>query len=99
MGDDSASGQVGLVSAARVLKFQVSRSHAECSFSELGGPMIQVEAIGTWSEFCFFVSLFMRHQHALVPLVHKPSFAMDVLNRRDQRDEAFRGLLFSIGSL
>jgi hypothetical protein len=29
--------------------------------------------------------------------VHKPSFAMDVLNRRDQRDEAFRGLLFSIG--
>jgi hypothetical protein len=59
--------------------------------------MIQVEAIGTWSEFCFFVSLFMRHQHALVPLVHKPTFAMDVLNRKDQRDEAFRGLLFSIG--
>ncbi|KAK1921136.1 hypothetical protein DB88DRAFT_499777 [Papiliotrema laurentii] len=65
-------------------------------FSELGGPMPQVEAIGTWSEFCFFVSLYMRHQHALVPLVHKPTFAMDVLHRRDQRDEAFRGLLFSI---
>jgi hypothetical protein len=61
--------------------------------------MIQVEAIGTWSEFCFFVSLFMRHQHALVPLIHKPTFAMDVLNRKDQRDEAFRGLLFSIGEL
>lgn len=59
--------------------------------------MPQVEAIGTWSEFCFFVSLYMRHQHALVPLVHKPTFAMDVLHRRDQRDEAFRGLLFSIG--
>lgn len=59
--------------------------------------MVQVEAIGTWSEFCFFVSLFMRHQHALVPLIHKPTFAMDVLNRKDQRDEAFRGLLFSIG--
>ena len=70
---------------------------ADDSFANLGGPMVQVEAIGTWSEVCFFVSLFMRHQHALVPLVHKPTFAMDVLNRRDQRDEAFRGLLFSIG--
>lgn len=73
------------------------RSRADGSFSNLGGPMIQVEAIGTWSEFCFFVSLFMRHQHALVPLIHKPTFAMDVLNRKDQRDESFRGLLFSIG--
>jgi hypothetical protein len=66
------------------------------SFIDLGGNVPQVEAIGTWSEFCFFFSLYMRHQHALVPLVHKPTFAMDVLNRRDQRDEAFRGLLFSI---
>lgn len=39
----------------------------------------------------------MRHQHVLVPIVHKSSFASDLLHRRDQRDETFRGLLASIG--
>ena len=59
--------------------------------------MGQVESIGSWAEFCFFFSLFMRHQHALVPLIHKPSFAIDALNRRDKTDESFRGLSCSIG--
>jgi hypothetical protein len=36
-------------------------------------------------------------QHGLMPLVHKPSFALDVLQRRDTGDEVFRGLLCSIG--
>lgn len=56
-----------------------------------------IDVIAPWSDICFFLSLYMRHQHVLVPIVHKPSFASDVLHRRDQRDETFRGLLASIG--
>lgn len=57
----------------------------------------QIDEIAPWSDICFFISLHMRHQHSLVPLVHKPTFAQDVLQRRDQRDEVFRGLLCSLG--
>lgn len=59
----------------------------------------QIEAVAAWSDICFFVSLHMRHQHGLMPLVHKPTFAQDVLQRRDVADETFRGLLCSIGEL
>lgn len=56
-----------------------------------------IDVIAPWSDICFFLSLHMRHQHVLVPIVHKPSFASDLLHRRDQRDETFRGLVASIG--
>ncbi|KAL7418286.1 hypothetical protein Q5752_006742 [Cryptotrichosporon argae] len=52
-----------------------------------------------WGDVSFFVSLFIKHQHALVPLVHRPTFAGDMLHRRDERDNAFRGLLASIGTI
>jgi hypothetical protein len=55
------------------------------------------EDLAEWVDICFFLSLHTRHQHALVPLVHQPSFALDVLHRRDQRDESFRCLLISLG--
>lgn len=57
----------------------------------------QIEAVAAWHDVCFFISLHMRHQHGLMPLVHKPTFAQDVLQRRDKTDETFRGLLCSIG--
>lgn len=57
-----------------------------------------IEAIASWGDITFFISLHTRYQHALVPFLHRPSFAWDILQRRDQRDEAFRGLLFSIGA-
>ncbi|ORY30802.1 hypothetical protein BCR39DRAFT_528419 [Naematelia encephala] len=56
----------------------------------------QIESIASWSEVCRYVSLFMKHQHSLVPLIHRPTFAQDVLHRRDKTDEVFRGLLFSL---
>jgi hypothetical protein len=31
-----------------------------------------------------------------MPLVHKPSFAKDMVDRRDRGDEVFRGMLFSL---
>jgi hypothetical protein len=56
-----------------------------------------IEEVTSWANVSFFVSLHIKHQHALVPLVHKPSFADDMLHRRDETDEQFRGLLSSIG--
>lgn len=57
----------------------------------------QIESVAPWQDICFFLSLHMKHQHGLMPLVHKPTFAQDVLQRRDVGDEVFRGLLCSIG--
>lgn len=65
-----------------------------------GAPTIdisRIESFASWDEIGFFLSLHMKHQHMLVPLVHRPSFAQDVLHRRDENDEAFRGLLLSMG--
>jgi hypothetical protein len=56
-----------------------------------------IEDVTSWANVSFFVSLHIKHQHALVPLVHKPSFADDMLHRRDETDVQFRGLLSSIG--
>ena len=58
----------------------------------------QIESVAPWQDICFFLSLHMKHQHGLMPLVHKPTFAQDVLQRRDLGDEVFRGLLCSIGT-
>lgn len=55
-----------------------------------------IESFATWEDIGSFLSLYMKHQHMLVPLVHRPSFAQDVLHRRDEVDEAFRGLLLSM---
>nr|XP_019042855.1 hypothetical protein I302_08564 [Kwoniella bestiolae CBS 10118]OCF21785.1 hypothetical protein I302_08564 [Kwoniella bestiolae CBS 10118] len=63
------------------------------------GSFMPIEVVAPWSDICFFISLHMRHQHALVPIVHRPSFAQDLLYRRDQKDENFRGFLASIGDI
>lgn len=60
-------------------------------------PFPQIVSFATWEQIGFFLSLHMRHQHVLTPLVHQPTFARDLLHRRDIHDEAFRGLLMSIG--
>jgi hypothetical protein len=59
-------------------------------------PFPQIVTFATWEAVGFFLSLHMRHQHVLTPLVHQPTFARDLLHRRDINDEAFRGLLLSI---
>jgi hypothetical protein len=61
-------------------------------------PFPQIVTFATWEAVGFFLSLHMRHQHVLTPLVHQPSFARDLLHRRDVHDEPFRGLLLSIGT-
>jgi hypothetical protein len=60
-------------------------------------PPDSIEAIMPWDDVSFFVSLYIRYQHVLVPLVHKPTFAQEVLARRDREDSLFRCLLISIG--
>jgi len=57
----------------------------------------QVEDIASWGDVSFLISLHVQYQHALVPLCHQPSLAKDILRRRDQKDEAFRCFLLSIG--
>lgn len=60
-------------------------------------PFPQISAFASWETIGYFLSLHMLHQHVLTPLVHQPSFARDLLHRRDVQDEPFRGLLLSIG--
>lgn len=59
----------------------------------------QIEDLASWGDITFFVSLHSRYQHALVPLCHQPTFARDLLYRRDERDETFRCFLYSLGEL
>ena len=59
----------------------------------------QIEAFAPWNVIWPILSLHIRNQHILVPIVHRPSFAQDLLNRRDIQDEPFRGLLLSMGEL
>nr|XP_018263979.1 uncharacterized protein I303_03857 [Kwoniella dejecticola CBS 10117]OBR86137.1 hypothetical protein I303_03857 [Kwoniella dejecticola CBS 10117] len=63
------------------------------------GSFMPIDVVAPWSDISFFISLHMIHQHSLVPIVHRPTFANDLLHRRDQRDETFRGFLASIGHI
>lgn len=60
-------------------------------------PLAQIESVTTWVNIEFFIGLYLKHQHALVPLVHKPTFRADLLERRDRIDPEFRALLLSLG--
>ncbi|GMK56592.1 hypothetical protein CspeluHIS016_0304320 [Cutaneotrichosporon spelunceum] len=55
-----------------------------------------LDSVLPWPDVCYFLALFLRDQHCIVPVVHKQSFALDVLNRRDRNDEAFHGLICSM---
>lgn len=63
----------------------------------VGSFPAQIDELVSWGDVSFFISLFIRLQHPLVPICHQPSFAKDMLHRRDQRDESFRGFVLSIG--
>lgn len=58
--------------------------------------VLQLEQVISWENASFFLSLYLRFQHALMPLVHKPTFSKDLLDRRFSKDEVFRGLIFSL---
>ncbi|GFZ43108.1 hypothetical protein JCM24511_00826 [Saitozyma sp. JCM 24511] len=62
-------------------------------------PLPHVEDILPWVDANFFLSLHLRQQHFLTPFVHKPTFALDILHRRDKSDERFRAVLFSMSSI
>lgn len=66
------------------------------SQGRLRPPSLQVEDVTDWSTLSFFMSLYIRHLHALVPLVHKPTFSQNLTMRLDQRDVGFRAFLFSL---
>lgn len=56
----------------------------------------QVEEIAPWCDISYFIGLYLRYQHALMPLVHKPTFTNDIVLRKDRSDETFRALLLSL---
>ena len=64
--------------------------------SHSSSQVLQLEQVISWANAAFFLRLYLKYQHALMPLVHKPSFAKDIVDRRDKTDEVFRGLLFSL---
>lgn len=55
-----------------------------------------LSAIVPWEDASFFLNLYLTHQHCLVPVVHKPSFAQAVLARRDKTSAVFRALLCAL---
>lgn len=57
----------------------------------------QIEDVASWSDISNFVSLYMRYQYPLLPLVHRQTFAESLATRLDLRDVNFRALLLSIG--
>lgn len=63
----------------------------------LSSKPAQIEEIASWGDVSFLLSLFVQFQYALVPLCHRPSFASDILTRRDQMDEPFRAFVISMG--
>lgn len=61
-----------------------------------GSPATRVEDILPWSDACYLMSLHTTHQHALGPVIHKPTFALDLLNRKDMVDDPFRAMICSM---
>lgn len=55
-----------------------------------------LSSILPWEDASFFLNLYLTHQHCLVPVIHKPSFAQSVLARRDKSSPVFRALLCAI---
>lgn len=83
-------------STAQLLTGQ-SEATAHVPVAMSSGKPGQIEDIASWGDISFLISLHVRYQHALVPLCHQPSLARDILHRRDQKDEAFRCFLLSVG--
>lgn len=60
-------------------------------------PCPQIEDVTTWSSISFFISLHLRYQHCIMPILHKPTFNSDLALRLDRKDEQFRAFLLSLG--
>lgn len=75
----------------------VLSDHSRACWPDSQQAFPQIEAVLKWPVVIFFLALYTKHQHHLMPLVHKPTFAQDVLSRKDRHDEVFRALLLSLG--
>lgn len=62
-------------------------------------PCPQIEDVTSWSNISFFISLHLRYQHPIMPIIHKPTFNNDLALRLDRQDEQFRAFLLSLGEL
>lgn len=68
-------------------------------YGTLAAPDIALDDVAPWTTFSFILQHFLSHMHCLVPLVHKPSFAQDLMMGRAKRDREFRALVFGLVSL
>jgi hypothetical protein len=75
----------------------VPPDHSRACWPDAGQSFPQIETVLKWPVVIFFLALYTKHQHHLMPLVHKPTFAQDVLSRKDRHDEVFRAVLLSLG--
>lgn len=70
---------------------------SERFYNSLQPPDLDIEDVTDWTTVTFFTSLYLKYNHALSPIVHKPTFAHDLATRRDKTDRQFRSLLFGLG--
>jgi len=56
----------------------------------------QLEDVTTWANISHYISLYLQYLYPLLPLVHRPTFAQNLISRLDLRDTDFRALLLSI---
>ena len=61
------------------------------------GRNIQIEDVASWSTIGFFLSQYLRYQHSLLPLVHRPTFTRALAMRQDKDDVDFRAFLLGLG--
>jgi hypothetical protein len=64
----------------------------------LPAPDIQIESVASWATIGFFLSLYLKYMHSLIPLVHKPTFAKLLAMRADKGDPDFRAFLLGLGA-
>lgn len=69
---------------------------SERFYTSLKAPELEIEDVTDWSTVTFFASLYLKYNHALSPIVHKPTFAHDLATRRDKHDRQFRSFLLGI---
>jgi hypothetical protein len=75
----------------------VPPDHSRACWPDAQQASPQIETVLNWPVVIFFLALYTKHQHHLMPLVHVPTFAQDVLSRKDRHDEVFRAVLLSLG--
>jgi hypothetical protein len=58
---------------------------------------MQIEQIAPWPAISFFITLYLRYMHSLLPIVHRPSFAQAMTMRADRGDRNLRALVLGLG--